>query len=142
MTTSIISTIRIPLGRVVICRRCFGCGTGLSSSEQEVDRAATVFEVMKDWLCSVQTSYASRCDTRYSKWGPVRAENSKVSVDSLILFARVRSISTGLRESLSRGFEVCLWMPNSKHNLENLLLIIVHCTAMILFTLRPKRDDG
>jgi hypothetical protein len=41
---------------------------------RDVDRAPTVmysvFAVMRDWLCSVQTSQASRCDTRYSKWGP------------------------------------------------------------------------
>jgi hypothetical protein len=98
MTTSIIRTIRIPLGRVVIYRRCFRCGIGLSSSGQEVDRAAAVFEVMRDWLCSVQTRLPDAIQGTQNG-DPVRAENSKVSVDSLILFARVRSLSTGLRES-------------------------------------------
>jgi hypothetical protein len=73
---------------------------------------------------------------------PVQAEDSKVLVDSLILFARVRSLSMGLCESLSRGFEVRLWVPNSEHDLANLLLVIVHCAAMILFMLCPKKDDG
>jgi hypothetical protein len=45
-------------------------------------------------------------------------------------------------ESLSRGFEVRLWVPNSKHNLANLLLVIVHYAAMILFMLCPRKDDG
>jgi hypothetical protein len=75
------------------------------------------------------------------KMGPSTSGELQRFGDSLILFVRVRSLSMGLCQSLSRGFEVRLWVPNSKHNPANLLLI-VHCAAMILFMLCPKKDDG